>query len=53
MRFSAGPAWHYWTIVGMNFDISALCALWPRLDQHPLCSKELGRTIRDALGVPF
>jgi hypothetical protein len=51
LRFSAGPAWHYWTIVGMNFGFSGLCSLWSRLDQHPGCSQELGRVIREALGV--
>jgi hypothetical protein len=51
VRFSAGPAWRYWTIVGMNFAFLGLCSLWPRLDQDPKCSQELGRAIREALGA--
>jgi hypothetical protein len=54
-RFSAGPGWRLWTIVGLNFGLWAHCRpVWPRLDQHPSCNAELGGAIREALGaVPF
>lgn len=51
-RFSAGSGWRMWTIVGMNFGFWTHCnPLWPRLDQHPACSSELGSVIRGALGA--
>jgi len=52
-RFSAGPGWRFWTIVGMNFSLLAYgCPVWPRLDQHPKCrSGELGQAIRKAVGA--
>jgi hypothetical protein len=54
-RFSAGPGWRVWTIVGMNFGLWTSCRpVWPRLDQHPKCDGQLGQAIREALGaVPF
>jgi hypothetical protein len=41
-----------WTIVGMNFGICVYCLpMWPRIDMHPKCDRELGRAIRDAVGA--
>lgn len=51
-RFSAGSGWRRWTIVGMNFGFWTHCnPVWPRLDQHPYCSVELGQVVREALGA--
>jgi hypothetical protein len=51
-RFSAGPGWRYWSIIGMNFTFwTYLRPLWPRIDRSPKCNGELGQVIRDLLGA--
>jgi hypothetical protein len=51
-HFGPGPGPSLWTIVRMGGTLSIHTRpVWPRLDQHPKCSSELGQAVREALGA--